>query len=318
MRAETPAMLVLGTERLLLRWFRAEDADTVLALVNDPDWLRNIGDRGVRTREQALAFVADRLVEPCWRHGFGHWAVERRDTGACIGMCGFVQRDGLPDPDLGYALLPAHRGQGFAREAAAACLGYADRVLGERRVLAILSRDNAASAAVLRAVGMHRLAPVTLPGAGAPSELWEWRDPAPEGSDAAQIDALVARFFAAFDQRRGIPAVASLPALMLPGASVTIVTAAGVTTTDVRGFVAPRAELLFGPRMRDFAEHEVEHETRIDGALAQRWLRYRKHGVLDGAPFTGAGRKALQLVRTPRGWRIASVAWRDDDVPDRR
>jgi hypothetical protein len=156
---------------------------------------------------------------------------------------------------------------------------------------------------------------VRLPGAPAPSELWEWRAARPAGDDGAQIDALVGRFFAAFDQRRGVPAVASLPALLLPGAAVTIVTAAGVATTDVRGFVAPRAELLFGPRMRDFAEQEVEQMTRIDGDLAQRWLRYRKHGVLDGAPFTGSGRKALQLVRTPRGWRIASVAWRDDDLP---
>src|SRR5262249_2496323 len=147
-RQDTQAMLVLDTERLRLRWFRAGDADTVLALLNDPDWLRNIGDRAVRTREQALAFIAERLVEPCWRHGFGHWAVERRDTGACIGMCGFVQRDGLSDPDLGYALLPAHRRRGFAREAAAACLDYADRVLGERRVLAITQPGNAASAAV--------------------------------------------------------------------------------------------------------------------------------------------------------------------------
>src|SRR5262249_26507135 len=138
------------------------------------------------------------------------------------------------------------------------------------------------------------------------------------GDDASQIDALVARFFAAFDQRRGVPAVASLPALLLPGASVTIVTADGAATTDVRGFVAPRAELLSGPRMRDFAEHEVEQTTRIDGDLAQRWLRYRKQGVLDGTPFAGSGRKALQLVRTTRGWRIASVAWRDDDAPDGR
>src|SRR5215813_206467 len=75
-RQDTQAMLVLDTERLRLRWFRAGDADTVLALLNDPDWLRNIGDRAVRTREQALAFIAERLVEPCWRHGFGHWAVE--------------------------------------------------------------------------------------------------------------------------------------------------------------------------------------------------------------------------------------------------
>ena len=311
-------MLVLDTGRLRLRWFRSGDADTVLELLNDPDWLRNIGDRAVRTKEQALAFVAERLVEPCWRNGFGHWAVERRDTGACIGMCGFTHRDGLPDPDLGYALLPAHRRRGFAREAAAACLDYADRVLGERRVLAIMQPGNAASAAVLGTVGMRRLDPVRLPGSAGPSELWEWRAAHSAGDDMAQIDALAARFFAAFDQRRGVPAVASLPALLLPGASVTIVTAAGVATTDVRGFVAPRAELLFGPRMRDFTEYESEQTTRIDGDLAQRWLRYRKQGVLDGAAFTGSGRKALQLVRTPRGWRISSVAWRDDDAPDRR
>src|SRR5690349_13660700 len=115
-------MLVLQTPRLVLRWFREADAPMVVELLNGADWLRFIGDRGVRTRDHAVAFVTGRLVPSYWTQGFGLWAMELRATHECVGMCGLVQREFLPDPDLGYALLPAHRGRGLAREAAAACL----------------------------------------------------------------------------------------------------------------------------------------------------------------------------------------------------
>lgn len=306
-------VLVLTTSRLRLRWFTAADADPIVALLNDPDWLRYIGDRQVRTRADALAFVADRLVASCWHQGFGMWAIERRDTGAVAGMCGLVRRDLLPDLDLGYALLPAHRGHGFVREAALACRDYAAAVLGERRLLAITDPDNARSIAVLTAIGMRRHGEVTMPDRTEPSALFEWLAPGASGDDRAAIDALVARFFAAFtiDGDR-VPTVASLPHLFASKATVSIAGAGGVAVQDVRAFVEPRAELLFSGRLRAFAEREIEHRTEVSGAIAHRLLRYEKRGVLDGTPFVGGGTKSLQLVKTTRGWRIAALAWQDD------
>ena len=85
-----------------------------------------------------------------------------------------------------------------------------------------------------------------------------------------------------------------------------------VTTTDVHGFIAPRAELLVRGRLVAFEEHETESRTDIHGAIAQRWLRYAKRGTLDGQPFEGSGTKSLQFVRTARDWKIASLVWTDD------
>lgn len=145
-------MAVIETPRLVLREQTPDDAAFVLALVNDPDWLRYIGDRGVRTLDDARAYI-DRAVEAYRRLGFGLWLVELRDGGVPVGLCGLIRRDALEDVDVGFAFLPAYRGRGYASEAAAAVLDYGWRVVGLRRVVAIVSPDNAASVRVLERLG---------------------------------------------------------------------------------------------------------------------------------------------------------------------
>ena len=96
-------------------------------------------------------------------------------------------------------------------------------------------------------------------------------------------------------------------------ATVRVADALGtIATTDVHGFIAPRAELLAGGRLKNFEEHETESRTEIRGAIAQRWLRYAKRGTLDGVAFEGGGTKALQFVRSVHGWKIASLMWTDE------
>ena len=146
---------LLQTTRLAIRPFTDADATFIVELLNDPDWLRFIGDREVRTPDDARAYLRDKIHAAQARHGFALWAVDRRSDGATLGMCGLVRREGLADVDLGYAFLPAARGQGFAREAAAAVLAHAFEALRLRRVVAITSIDNAPSGRVLEAVGMR-------------------------------------------------------------------------------------------------------------------------------------------------------------------
>jgi len=308
-------MLILETDRLRLRWFTGTDtdADFLRALLNDPGWLANIGPRNVRTRRQALAWIATRHTAPYGRLGFGFWGVERKSDGRLIGMCGLIKRDTLLEADVGYALMPEFRGQGYAREAAAACVRYAHDVLGLPEVWGITGPDNAPSAGVLQRIGLRDAGITRL--VGNDYDTWVFKSPRREpGDDRAQIDALTRRFLAAFTNRGGtIPTLPALPHYFMLDATVRVADALGtVATTDLHGFIAPRAELLAGGRLVDFEEHETESRTEIQGAIAQRWLRYAKRGTLDGVAFEGGGTKALQFVRTARDWKIASLLWTDD------
>lgn len=168
-------MEILRTERLRLREFTPADADFVLALINDPDWHRHINDPGVRERGQALAWMETRLFEPARRLGHGFWAVERLADGELLGLCGLFKRDSLPEVDVGYGFLPRYRGQGYAREAAAACLKHGHETMGMQTILAITSPENTASARVLTAIGMRDLGVRVLDGNDYPSQLFESR-----------------------------------------------------------------------------------------------------------------------------------------------
>ncbi len=151
-------MNVLETPRLRLRPFDpGRDADAMLALLNEPAFLQGIGDRGVRTREQAVTYLREWAVEHERRHGYAHRAIETRDTGAFVGSAGLLWRDPLPAPHVGYAIAAAHQGAGYAAEATRAVLDEARRQLRQPRVLAIVNPGNAASIRVLQKSGLRRI-----------------------------------------------------------------------------------------------------------------------------------------------------------------
>ena len=158
-----PSAHVLETGRLALRWLGHDDAGFIHELVNDSGWLQHIGDRGVRTVEDARNFIDGRIRAQYLRLGYGLNRVGLRATDTPIGICGLVKRDWLDDVDLGYAFLPRFRGQGFATEAAAATLEHARRVLGIERVAAIVSPGNRDSIRVLERLGMSFLRQASPP-----------------------------------------------------------------------------------------------------------------------------------------------------------
>ena len=145
----------LETERLSLRRLTLDDAPFVAALYNEPSFLENIGDRGVRNTEDAQRFLREGPLAMFQRCGFGLWHVSRRADGTAIGMCGLLKRDSLPDADIGYAYFPAYWGQGYASEAVAGTLRHAARAFGLRRVMGVVSRGNTASIRVLEKAGMR-------------------------------------------------------------------------------------------------------------------------------------------------------------------
>ncbi|HEX7242705.1 MAG TPA: GNAT family N-acetyltransferase [Longimicrobiaceae bacterium] len=157
-------MYVIETGRLRLRRLAEEDAPFILELVNDPDWLRFIGDRGVRDLDDARRYVVDGPVASYGRHGYGLYLVETREDAAPAGICGLVRREWLEEADLGFAFLPRFRGRGLAREAARATLEYAAGTLGLERISAIVSPGNEASLRLLRELGFGSGRRVRPPG----------------------------------------------------------------------------------------------------------------------------------------------------------
>jgi RimJ/RimL family protein N-acetyltransferase len=145
---------ILETERLFLRSFVAEDAEFILELVNEPSFIQNIGDRGVRTLEDARAYILNGPVASYAKNGFGLYLVALKETGESIGMCGLIKRDTLEDVDIGYAFLPKFWGKGCAVEAARAVKNCAKDVIGLKRLVAITDPANEGSIRVLEKIGL--------------------------------------------------------------------------------------------------------------------------------------------------------------------
>jgi RimJ/RimL family protein N-acetyltransferase len=144
---------VLETERLALHRLSTEDADFILELLNEPSFLRYIGDKGVRTRADACTYILTGPVASYERFGFGLYRVSLKATGQPMGICGLLKRDALEHADLGFAFLPRFWSKGYAFESAARVVAHAHEALGLRCILAITSPDNAASIALLEKLG---------------------------------------------------------------------------------------------------------------------------------------------------------------------
>lgn len=148
-------MTIAETERLRVRELTLDDAEFVLELVNDPTFLSGIGDRGVRTLEDARRYLRDGHWIRQARPGHGQFLVELRETGEPVGVCGLLYRPALDLTDIGFAFLERFHGLGFAIESARAVLEYGRRELGLARICGLVSTDNAPSIRVLEKLGLR-------------------------------------------------------------------------------------------------------------------------------------------------------------------
>lgn len=147
-------MTTLETERLIIRELNDSDAPFILHLLNEPSFLHYIGDKGVRTLEDARQYILNGPAVSYQQNGFGLYLVALKDDATPIGMCGLIKRVELPDPDIGFAFLPDYWSKGFGFEAASAVLEYGGEVLRLQRVLAITSPDNESSGKLLTKIGL--------------------------------------------------------------------------------------------------------------------------------------------------------------------
>ena len=165
-------MIVAETDRLRLRTMAADDAAFYYELVNDPTWLEFIGDKGIRTVAQARAAIIDGPLAMQARHGHSLYVMERKLDGEMLGLCGLIRREILPDVDIGYAIRPAHFGQGYTYEAAQAVLALARGPLGLKRLLGITDPGNTRSIQLLHKLGLRFVEARPLPPDGRMTNIY--------------------------------------------------------------------------------------------------------------------------------------------------
>ncbi|MFT7689104.1 MAG: ribosomal-protein-alanine N-acetyltransferase [Candidatus Azotimanducaceae bacterium] len=156
-------MIVAESERLILRKLKVSDSAFILEIYNTDGFLRFIGDRNIRSLEDAQTFLVESPLKMYCEHGISLYRVELKSNGEPVGLCGLINRDSSVDIDIGYAFLPAFCGKGYAIEAARVTLDFARNTLKVNRVVAITQTDNKTSIALLLKLGMTREGDYTDP-----------------------------------------------------------------------------------------------------------------------------------------------------------
>jgi RimJ/RimL family protein N-acetyltransferase len=150
-------VIILKTDRLVLRQFTVTDTKFIVELVNTPGWIEFIGDRGIKTDEQAKDYLLNGPLKSYELNGFGLYMVELKNKKLPVGMCGIIKRDSLKNPDIGFAFLPAFNGKGLALEIVKATLEYARDNLKLPLIYAITLPQNTRSIKVLEKIGMKSI-----------------------------------------------------------------------------------------------------------------------------------------------------------------
>ena len=156
-------MIVTETDRLIISRISTDDAPFILTLLNDPDWLQFIGDRGVRSLEDAQKYILDGPMKSYDQFGFGLFLTKLKESDVPIGICGLLKREYLEEIDIGFAFLPQFRGKGYALESATAVIDYAKRTFGTKKIEAITQPDNIRSIKVLKKMGLEFQKTINLP-----------------------------------------------------------------------------------------------------------------------------------------------------------
>jgi len=147
-------MAIIETERLIVHKLGTADGSFIVELVNSPGWLEFIGDRGIKTIADAENYIVNGPMASYQKNGFGLYLLALKQSNISIGMCGLIKRDELDHPDIGFALLPAYTGKGYAQEAAFAVLQYAQETLGIKKIAAITLEKNGRSIQLLTKLGL--------------------------------------------------------------------------------------------------------------------------------------------------------------------
>ncbi|MGI9544205.1 MAG: GNAT family N-acetyltransferase [Cyclobacteriaceae bacterium] len=148
-------MTILTTERLTLDEAVIQDAEFIFHLLNSPNWIEFIGDRGIKSIKDAERYIQNSLINSYKENGFGLYKMVLLEGNKPIGLCGLLKRTNLDHPDVGFAILPEFEGMGYTYEAAKATIEYAHSALSLPTILAITSEDNVRSQSLIKKIGLH-------------------------------------------------------------------------------------------------------------------------------------------------------------------
>ena len=147
-------MTTYKTERLILKPTDLEDLDFLLEILNTPKYYQYIGDRNVRTKEDAENYFNQRIFPQYEKLGFGNYTVMLKSDGTKIGFCGVYVRPNLETPDIGFAFFEAYEGKGYAYEAASKLKELAKEEFGLKKLGGITVEYNYSSRKLLEKLGL--------------------------------------------------------------------------------------------------------------------------------------------------------------------
>ena len=156
-------MNIIETDRLKIKKLTVEDSKFIFELLNDPEWIKYIGNRNINNDKDAQNYISNRLLKSYEQYAFGLYLVKENNSNASIGLCGLIKRDYLEHVDLGFAFLPNYRKNGYAYESASAVIKYAKETFGLDTLFAITSLDNTRSVNLLEKLGFKFINKITAP-----------------------------------------------------------------------------------------------------------------------------------------------------------
>ena len=289
------------TKRLSIAPLQMEDSDFILDLLNSEGFKTFIGDRQVRTTDEALSYVEKTIKNI----DINYWVVKSRANAEPMGVVSLVKRDYLDFHDIGFAFLPRFYRQGYAEEAVLGAFDYILDRTTSPEILANPMPENLASISLLKKLGLRFSR--ALEREGKAMHLYSVK------TDHLRINALTRAFYAVFDNRNGQQIDwGKLTMICIPEVRIICQQKQSTSINDLASFVQPRKEKLKNGSLTEFHEREMKAETTVLEGIAQRHSYYEKSGLAEGVAFTQTGQKFFQFVKILGYWKICSFIWEDD------
>lgn len=154
---------IIETERLLLKPMSTDDSQLIFELYNSPNFIRFIGDRNIKTVDDAENYIKNKFLPQIEKLGYGNYLISRKEDGKKIGSVGIFERDGLDVHDIGFSFLPEFEGKGYGYESASKLMEVGFKEFGLKKISAITTKENISSQKLIEKLGLKFQKMVSLP-----------------------------------------------------------------------------------------------------------------------------------------------------------